>query len=284
MSLFKPITINTLFGLGDIETLDKFRQDFPHLYLPDNADLIMSVDIFAKISKRLICQHWIAADAFQYLDALQLETREKHDELLDIVRYQFGELSHPPKPKSRIDPEFELVKDMWQRDDWEDYGHEQAHTYLAMVIDLANDTTANFKREISANAFVGLRRTVLLGLKELKKSIKNNKNSKSILDKYGNLEWKQPERYEKEAEYVFLLREFEDTFPPFNTVRFRKRLNELKELNDLRNNLEHEIDPNGDYSAEKLIKCFEVVKELFTAFEQHSEIRERANGHIVLHY
>ena len=37
MGSFATLSLNSVFGLADVEAVDRFRDEFPHLYLPREA-------------------------------------------------------------------------------------------------------------------------------------------------------------------------------------------------------------------------------------------------------
>ena len=287
MSLFKHIDINQILDL-DKNLLEELPHIFfPYEYYSDHSKADSAKEIFRKIHARLIGQHLMLADALSINKARKKELEYKRQKLEAVIKAEFkkgfNHLKTSPKESTQndiahVDPEFDnrikpqysnSAKEALQynKDNGESEGYEHdlsytTHYLLHTLTDGLREYLEDVDRQALVVAFVGLRRTMVLGLKEIitvAKKVKEN--------------WDAKYQYEGEADYVHLLRELEANFPSLDTTIFRKHLSDLKKLNMTRNILEHEFDmPTDTFSEEQLRKCFTAVKNLFETLESKQEL------------
>ena len=78
MGSFATLSLNRIFGLADVEAVDRFRDEFPHLYLTRKAYFLDGQHtVLKEISINVIVQHWLEANTFVYADNLKNEFRGK---------------------------------------------------------------------------------------------------------------------------------------------------------------------------------------------------------------
>ena len=78
MGSFATLSLNSIFGLADVEAVDRFRDEFPHLYLPRKAYFLDGHHtVFKEMSINVIVQHWLVGNTFVYADNLKNEFRGK---------------------------------------------------------------------------------------------------------------------------------------------------------------------------------------------------------------
>ena len=272
MSVLKPLNLNSLLGLQDPDAVDKFRDEFPHLYLPQDAGSGLysaGSEEFRAISISLIVQHWLTADGLARINILEKELHRKEDGLYDARPQGYGEKNEYESLPNQVDPEFDKVKADFSRK-----AHEEAESYEDFdpdsdgemgvshhkIMDLAKSIVNDNKWEIMLRSFVGLRRFMNNGLKDVR-----NKWSK-----FKRPDWQDVEKHAGEADYVHLLRQLETNFPNRGISAFAKRSGTLHKLNSLRNDVEHEnqeYDPDR-HSSENLIEYFKEIKALMEGMER----------------
>ena len=274
MSVLEPLNLNRLLGLLDTESVDRFRDEFPHLYLPQDAGTGLRhsgvSSVFEEIAIKLIIQHWFTANDLNGINTLKNELGRKEDGLYDARLQGYGVVNeHKSQQPDQVDPVFDRLKDKFKGK-----AREEAETYEDFdpdidgnvgiehhqLMDLAESAVEGREQEIMMRSFVSLRRVLNEGLKD-------------ISDRWRELkkpDWQDVEKLEGEADYVHLLRRLDANFPGRGISAFTKRIGTLNELNSLRNDVEHknqEYDPDR-HSAKKLIECFKEIKALMECMEK----------------
>lgn len=275
MSTLKPITVNRLLRLLDQDAVEQFRQDFPHIFIPNEATSLLYgfSGGFSQISRELIIQHWITADALQLTTKMRHEVERKEYDLSDAIAKGHGTSDAPTKnPSVHVDPEFNDIYALWlkeaqkERKTIENEGEEfypDEHSEMGMtyheVLHLAEQTIENFRSETIKRAISGLYRVLETNLKAMKDA-----------DEKLN-HWVEPEpaKIKKESDLIYLFRKFEANIPNLDTGHFRKKSALITELKGKRNKTEHESDVDlSDITEEDLIRFFEEIKYLFEAIEK----------------
>jgi hypothetical protein len=273
MGMLKLLNLNSLLGLQDPESVDRFRDEFLHLYLPQDAGIGLqhsgASSVFEKIAIKLIVQHWLTANDLDSINALNDELRRKEDGLYNARLQGYGVMNRGESQPDQVDPVFDRLKD-----EFESQAREEAETYEGFDPDidgnmdiahlelmaLAVSAVDGRKQEIMMRSFVSLRRVLNEGLKD-------------IGDKWQALkkpEWQDVKKLEGEACYVHPLRQLETNFPGRGISAFTKKSGTLYKLNSLRNDVEHEnqeYDPDR-HSSENLIEYFEEIKALMEGMER----------------
>lgn len=273
MSMLKPLNLNQFLGLQDPDSVDQFRDEFPHLYLPQDAGIGLRhsgvSSVFEEFAIKLIVQHWLTANDLDSINTLNDELRRKDDGLYDAMLQRYGVMNADESQPDQVDPVFDRLKDeveskaREEAESYEDFDPDTdgemgiAHHKIMMLAEFAVDGR---EQEIMMRSFVCLRRVLNEGLKDISDKWKELRQS----------DWQDVEQLEGEAKYVHLLRQLETNFPGRGISAFTKKSGTLFELNSLRNDVEHKKRKNDDdhHSAQNLIECFKEIKTLMECMEQ----------------
>ena len=273
MSVLPPLNLNCLLGLLDFDAVDRFRDEFPHLYLPHDAGIGLrnpSVsNVFKKVAIKLIVQHWLTANDLYNITVLNDELRRKEDGLYNAVRKGYGLVNEHESQLDQVDPAFDRSKDKFERkareeaESYEDFDPDEdgdMHIARIEIIGLAEFAVDGKKQEIMVRSFVSLRRVLNEGLKDISDRWRELKKSP----------WQDEIQLKGEADYVHLLRQLETNFPDRGISVFTKKSGILYQLNSLRNDVEHEERKykSDRHSTENLIGCFSEIKALMECMEQ----------------
>ena len=266
------------------------NEELPYIYVCDDSDLLMGMNSFTKLSKGLISQHWLLADALKQIDEMKIESRMKRQEMREHLNEELGfnardsTASHykadrkyqelVPRYKKLAIPYLEnsgrsiddLKPEAYDYDDPRD-----PRFFLNIIFEFIDEALIDMEQEVILRAFTSLRRLFIKGLRDITEEWKGNEK----------LKWKEEDRPEGAAEYVHLLSQLEKNCQGHGIGDFTKKLKEDREeralfrLNRLRNLAEHnKANDNSDcfdpdlYSEEHLLECFSEVKALFETLEQ----------------
>ncbi|MEX0502707.1 hypothetical protein AB3X55_03855 [Alphaproteobacteria bacterium LSUCC0719] len=271
--MLKTLNLNRFLGLLNPDFVDQFRDEFPHLYLPQNAGIGLRhsglSSVFEEFAIKLIIQHWFTANDLDSINTLKDELRRKEDGLYDARLQGYGMMHADESQPDQVDPAFDRLMD-----EIESKAREEAESYEDFdpdsdgemgiahheIMGLAESAVDGREQEIMMRSFVSLRRVLNEGLKD-------------ISDRWRELkepDWQDVEKLEGEAKYVHLLRQLETNFPGRGISAFTKKSGTLFELNSLRNDVEHKKRKNDDdhHNTQNLIECFKEIKALMECMEQ----------------
>ena len=240
MGSFATLGLNRIFGLADVEAVDRFRDEFPHLYLPREAYFLDGHHtVFKEISINVIIQHWLVANTFVYTDNLKNELREKGDDLFEAICQVHGSSNFREFEAARVDPEFAKVRDLFvskarneaeAEEEFEPEVDGQMGIIYHKVIDLAETTIQIYEDENMRRAFGGLFRELNRSLKLVKKGFRE-----ALPDR----EWVTVDRYAGESEFIHSLREFEANSKSLDTAPFQQKQSHFSTLRRIRSEVEH---------------------------------------------
>jgi hypothetical protein len=273
MGSFATLSLNRILGLADVEAVERFRDEFPHLYLPREAYFLDGHHtVFKEISINLIVQHWLVANTFVYADNLKNELRGKEDDLFEAIRQGHGSPNSREFEAARVDPEFAKVRDQFVSkarneaeadEEFEPEVDGEMGIIYHKVMDLAETTIQIYEDENMIRAFGGLSRELNRSLKLVKKGFQEAPPDR---------EWVTVNRYPGESEFIHSLREFEANSTTLDTAPFRQKQSHFTTLRRIRNEAEHppEISKSDeqDLTEDSLLNYFDEARKLFELLEQ----------------
>ena len=273
MGSLATLSLNRILGLTDVESVDRFRHEFPHLYLPMDGSLLDGHhSVFKEISINLIVQHWLLVNTLRHVDHLKNELRGKEDDLFEAIRQGHGSLDSREFETGRVDPEFAKVKDHYASEarneaendeEFEPFVDGEMGIVYHMVMDLAETTIQIYEDENMIRAFGGLSRELNRSLKLVKQKFN---------DTFPDKPWMIVDRHRGESEFIHSLREFEANSKGLDTTPFRQKQSPFSTLRRIRNKTEHppEISKSKeqDLTENSLLNCFDEARKLFELLEQ----------------
>ena len=273
MATTTALDINRLLRVIEEDSLEQMRTDFPHIFFPQhflNPWGPIRELVFEEVSLKLLTQYWVFSENKKRLSDRAEEAHRKEDIIFFEIHRAFKVYArnYPgpdfPEPERLVDKKFDDVRELWfqrAKQEAKKYDPEgrpwldlsETPIGLHSTLNIIEHTIEQMNRENLFSAFIGLRRTMLYGLKSIIELaakyggkergggfvMQDNDLRELPPDKLPN--WIPEPRIKGEAEYVWLLRSLSKNYlsldnPEFH--RFSKGNKALKQLNKARNSIE----------------------------------------------